>query len=303
MSRRSKGGSIPAQSPGGDRQFWNAKKGNDWTFIQYYNRLVDLCISQFEWVNLPPTCDRRFLELALMADGMAVFFRDEVMGYLTLQCMISGPLDVYRIPILRRAYASNGYQMPLDNLNSVLIFNNSLHVNSQLDIEMYAWRLYEVQRAIDTNVKLQKTPKIIKCSESQRLTIINLFQQYAGNYPFIFADNAMNLQGLESLDISAPYIADKLMVLKQLIWDEAMTYLGISNTNTSKRERLNTSEISAGMGDVEAQRYTRLLEREIACERINAMFPDVNLSVRYKQVIPTLPEDITTETESEVVEE
>ena len=41
------------------------------------------------------------------------------------------------------------------------------------------------------------------------------------------------------------------------------------------------------MGDVEAQRYTRLLEREIACEKINAMFPDVNLSVRYKQVIAT----------------
>ena len=135
-----KGGIVPSNT----REFWNAKKCNDWTFIQYYNRLVDLAISQFEWINLPPTCDRRFLELALFADGMAVFFKDEVMGYLTLQCMISGPLDVYRIPIYRRAYASNGYQMELSKENSVLIFNNSLHINSQLDIEMYAWRLYEI---------------------------------------------------------------------------------------------------------------------------------------------------------------
>lgn len=278
-----KGGMVP----GNTREFWNAKKCNDWTFIQYYNRLVDLAISQFEWVNLPPTCDRRFLELSLFADGMAVFFKDEVMGYLTLQCMISGPLDVYRIPIYRRAYASNGYQMELSKENSVLIFNNSLHINSQLDIEMYAWRLYEIQRAIDTNVKLQKNPKIITCSETQRLTIINLFKQYEGNYPFIFADKQMDLTGLNAIDISAPYVADKLQVLKGLVWNEAMTYLGIGNTNDEKRERLNTLEVKSGMGDVEAQRYTKLMEREIACERINAMFPGLNLEVRYKQIIAT----------------
>ena len=289
--------------PGNTREFWKAKKCNDWTFIQYYNRLVDLAISQFEWVNLPPTCDRRFLELSLFADGMAVFFQDEVLGYLTLQCMISGPLDVYRIPIYRRAYASNGYQMELSKENSVLIFNNSLHINSQLDIEMYAWRLYEIQRAIDTNVKLQKNPKIITCSESQRLTIINLFKKYEGNYPFIFADKQMDLSGLNAIDISAPYVADKLQVLKGLVWNEAMTYLGIGNTNDEKRERLNTLEVKSGMGDVEAQRYTKLMEREIACERINAMFPGVNLGVRYKQIIATenpAIEEIETE---EVVEE
>lgn len=290
-------------APGNTREFWNAKKCNDWTFIQYYNRLVDLAISQFEWINLPPTCDRRFLELSLFADGMAVFFKDEVMGYLTLQCMISGPLDVYRIPIYRRAYASNGYQLELSNEDSVLIFNNSLHINSQLDIEMYAWRLYEIQRAIDTNVKLQKNPKIITCSETQRLTIINLFKQYEGNYPFIFADKQMDLSGLNAIDISAPYVADKLQVLKGLVWNEAMTYLGIGNTNDEKRERLNTLEVKSGMGDVEAQRYTRLLEREIACERINAMFPGLNLEVRYKQIIATetqVDEELETE---EVVEE
>lgn len=81
---------------------------------------------------------------------------------------------------------------------------------------MYAWRLYEIQRAIDTNVKLQKNPKIVTCSETQRLTIINLFKQYEGNYPFIFADKQMELGGLNSIDISAPYVADKLQVLKVL---------------------------------------------------------------------------------------
>ena len=81
-----------------------------------------------------------------------------------------------------------------------------------------------------------------------------------------------------------------------------MTYLGIGNTNDEKRERLNTLEVTSGMGDIEAQRYTRLMEREIGCERINAMFPDVNIGVRYKQVIAT--GDMMLEQKSEeVVEE
>ena len=276
-----------------DRPFWNSAKANNSTFLQYYNRLTDLAISQFEWTNLPPTCDARFLELALFADGMAVFFKDEILGYLTLQTMIGGPLDVYRIPIIRRAYASNGYNVELDNTNSVLIFNNNLHINSLLDIEMYAWRLYEIQRAIDVNVKGQKTPKVLTCEESQRLTLVNLMKKYDGNQPFIFGKKGL-AQQLETLDISTPYVSDKLQVLKQLVWDEAMTYLGISNSNTSKRERLNTAEIRTSMGDVEAQRYTRLSERERACDKINAMF-GLNVGVRYRQVIPNMEEAMVDE--------
>lgn len=276
-----------------DRPFWSSAKMNNATFLQYYNRLTDLCISQFEWTNLPPTCDARFLELALFADGMAVFFKDEILGYLTLQCMIGGPLDVYRIPIIRRAYASNGYNMELDNTNSVIVFNNSLHINSLLDIEMYARRLYEIQRAIDINVKGQKTPKILCCDENQRLTLVNLLKKYEGNEPFIFGKKGLN-QLIESVDISSPYVADKLQVLKQLVWDEAMTYLGIANTNTSKRERLNTAEVASGMGDVEAQRFTRLAERERACDKINAMF-GLNVGVRYRQVIANMEEKMVDE--------
>ena len=108
---------------------------NQRTYLQYVNRLTELSISMFDWKNLPDTIDARFLELALFNDGMAVFFKDEVMGYLGLQVMIGGALDVYRIPIKRTAFAQNGYQMKLDPSNSVIIFNNMLHTNSILDVE------------------------------------------------------------------------------------------------------------------------------------------------------------------------
>ena len=55
---------------------------NQRTYLQYVNRLTELSISMFDWKNLPSTIDARFLELALFNDGIAVFFNDEVMGYL-----------------------------------------------------------------------------------------------------------------------------------------------------------------------------------------------------------------------------
>ncbi|MDY4748201.1 MAG: hypothetical protein SO251_05320 [Candidatus Fimisoma sp.] len=67
-----------------DRQFWESAIMNNSTFRQYYNRLVELSISMFEWKNLPDSVDPRFLELTLFTDGQAVFFEDEVMGFLAL---------------------------------------------------------------------------------------------------------------------------------------------------------------------------------------------------------------------------
>lgn len=260
---------------------------NQRTYLQYVNRLTELSISMFDWQNLPDTIDARFLELALFNDGMAVFFKDEVMGYLGLQVMVGGRLDVYRIPITRTAFAQNGYQMKLDPNNSVIIFNNMLHTNSILDVREMSKRLYEIQRTIDVNVIQQKTPKIITCTENQRLVMKNLYAQYMGNEPFIFGDKNLDLSGIKTLDTTSPYVADKLYELKTQYWNEALTYLGISNVNSMKKERMITDEVQRNLGGTIASRYSRLFMRQQACEQINRMF-GLNISVEYREDIHAL---------------
>lgn len=260
---------------------------NQRTYLQYINRLTELSISMFVWKNLPNTIDARFLELALFNDGMAVFFKDEVMGYLGLQVMVGGALDVYRIPISRTAFAQNGYRIKLDSSNSVIIFNNMLHTNSILDVQEMSKRLYEIQRTIDVNVIQQKTPKIITCTENQRLVMKNLYAQYRGNEPFIFGDKNLDLSGIKTLDTTSPYVADKLYDLKTQYWNEALTYLGISNVNTVKKERMITDEVQRNLGGTIASRYSRLFMRQQACEQINKMF-GLNISVEYREDMQVL---------------
>lgn len=270
------------RKPHSNKNFWESSYMNNRTYMQYYNRLTELSISMFEWKNLPDTIDPRFLELTLFSDGMSVFFRDEALGDLALQCMISGQLDVYRIPINRVAYATNGYRRNLDNTNSVIIFNNMLHTNSMLDVEMFSRRLYNLDRAIDVNANAQKTPVLIQCDENQRLTMKNLYEQYDGNQPFIFGDKALNTNGLKVLKTDAPYVADRLYELKTQIWNEALTYLGISNTNIMKKERMITDEVQRNQGGVIASRYSRLDSRKQACKKINEMF-GLNIDVEYRE--------------------
>lgn len=262
--------------------FDESARDNNINYLYYYQRLKELSISMFEWKNLPDSCDERFLELTLFEDGQAVFFYDEVLGYLCLQCVINGKLNVYRIPINRRAFAVNGYNKQLDNTNSVIIYNNMIRTNCQMEVQMFAKRLWDLDRSIEVNARAQKTPVLVTAPEQQRLSLLNAYKEMDGNSPVIFGDSGLNKDGISVLSTGAPFVADKLYQLKTQIWNEALTYLGISNLNVQKKERMITDEVSKSLGGTVASRYSRLQSRKQAVEKINEMF-GLNIEVDYRE--------------------
>lgn len=263
--------------------FEDSATRNNLTYLQYLNRLTELAISMFEWNNLPDSVDARYIEMGLFNDGMMVYFRDDVVGDLCLNCIASGQFDVYGYPVLRRAWSGyNNYQKLLKPSDSVVIFNNYLRTNSVLDVKMFARRLYNLDRIIDVNANAQKTPVIIQGTEKQRLTLLNMYEKWNGNEPFIFGDKNIDLNVMKVLNTDAPYVCDKIYELKVQIWNEALTYLGISNINIQKKERLITDEVMRNQGGTIASRYSRLESRRQAVEKINQMF-DTDIEVNYHE--------------------
>lgn len=261
---------------------------NNQSYIQYVNRLTELSVSMFEWKNLPPSVDRRYIELELFQNGRVVYFNDEVIGDLCLDCITSGRLDVYGEPYLRRAYSRyNEYQKMLKSTNSVIIWNNYLRTNSVLDVEIFARKLWLIDRIIDVNVNAQKTPVLVQGTEKQRLTLLNLYKEFDGNTPFIFGDKNLDLNALKAIVTDAPFVSDKLYQLKTQIWNEALTYLGISNINVQKKERLITDEVTRNQGGTIASRYSRLDCRRMAADKINAMFK-TDIEVNYREDFQSL---------------
>lgn len=287
-------GSMP------DRDFWDSANSNEYSAIYYLNRLTELAMAMFEWVNLPDTIDWRFLEYILYYDGKALFSMDAELGeYIVTKCALSGKMNFYRVPENRRAYADNGYQKELNEKDSVVIFNNMLRLPAYPSMWFYARKLWEIDRTIDINIKAQKTPVLILADEDERLTMKNVYMQYDGNQPFIFGSKNMGLtDNIKVLQTEAPYLADKLMMLKNQIWNEALTYLGISNLNIQKKERLVSDEAVRSMGGTIASRQSRLEMRREACEQINRMF-GLNIEVNYREDYRELDDEFALDNQTE----
>lgn len=264
---------------------------NKLTYMQYIRRLTELSTSMFEWKNVPESVDTRYLEMQLFYNGSAIYFNDDVMGDLCLSCAVNGGFDVYGNPKERRAYSRyNNYYRILNEENSVIIWNNYIRTNSVLDVKMFARRLYNLDRIIDINANAQKTPVLVQASEKQRLVLLNVYKEFDGNAPVIFGDKNLDINGLKVFSTNAPYNCDKLYQLKTQIWNEALTYLGISNVNIQKKERLITDEVTRNQGGTVASRYSRLEARRLAVEKINDMF-GTNIEVNYREDFQQIDEN------------
>lgn len=263
--------------------FEESLKCNQGTYVQYIRRLTELATSMFEWKNLPDTVDERYIEMQLFYNGSVVYFNDDVMGDLCLSCIPSGRMDVYGNPITRVAYSRyNNYNKRLTEKDSVIVWNNYIRTNSVLDVKMFAGRLYNLDRIVDVNANAQKTPVLVQATPQQRLSLLNVYKEYDGNSPVIYGDKNLDINGLKCISTNAPYVADKIYELKIQIWNEALTYLGISNINTQKKERLITDEVTRNQGGVVASRYSRLESRRKGVEKINKMF-GTNIEVNYRE--------------------
>ena len=100
----------------------------------------------------------------------------------------------------------------------------------------------------------------------------NVYQKYDGNQPVIFGKKTLSDDSMTVLKTDAPWVADKIYDLKAKIWNEALTQLGIPNTDTTKRERMIKDEVISSQGAVIATRNSPEKMRQIACEKINKMF-------------------------------
>lgn len=289
-------------------QFGESLAANSATYQLYVDRLMELSISMFQWENVPESIDVRYLETVLFQNGSAVFFKDTDLGtglsdtdtgidgtYLALPVAMNGRWNVYNVPVQRRAYASNNYQKELDVNNSVVIYNNMIRTNSILMCEVYARRLWNLDKIIDVNANAQKTPVVIVCDEQQRLTAINVYKEWDGNQPVIFGDKNLDMKILQVLRTDAPYVGDKIYQLKTQVWNEALTYLGISNVNYQKKERMITDEVMRNQGGTIASRYSRLKARQQAAEQINRMF-ELDITVNYDEDYRVSDENILIDT-------
>ena len=264
---------------------------SDYTFTDYYNRLMLLARSVFKWEGLPNGMNEKWIEKFLFHEGQCVVFNDAKRGLMVSQCTVADKVNNYGEPVGVMPHGIDIDPVYLTvGKNCALIRNNDELIPTSFPVKLFAYRLAEISRTIDININSQKTPVLVVGSEKQRLSLKNLYNQWNGCEPVIFGDKNLDMDTLRVLKTDAPIVFPELQLQKQALWNECLTFLGINNANTEKRERLITDEVEANNNHIDLSADCLLKARQRAADEINKLF-GTNITVSLREEVKVCTQD------------
>ena len=246
--------------------------------VNMYAKLIkSLAVSRFTWTGLPNGIDSRYIELMLLDNGLVLFFPDtrpKVRRFMVTAAAYQGNVNPYFNATEFTPVANNYSYKTLNSKECVPIWDNMLREPFNDIIALYAERLAMIDRALDVNLDNMSIPLIVTVQdENQRLTLENMIKQKQDGVPAILVYGDGLGEQFQSFPNVTPYLSDKLLSDKAQVWNECMSFLGIQNSNTEKKERLLTGEIAAGSERTNIFRLSFLKARQQACDTIKLLWP------------------------------
>lgn len=255
-------------------------------YQDYLDRMTKICLSIFEWENLPESMDQRYLERSLFFSGQATLLYDDTLGFINTNTSDNGYVNIYGLPTELNCYSdSNVFQSSRTRYSgliknpenksdyAVLVMNNWNRVPTAFTIQLFAERLTQAQLVCDVNINAQKTPIILLGDDKQKLTLENLYSQYDGSKPIIYGDkDLITNEAFKAIKTEAPFVANDIKVYQQKIWNEFLSFIGINNIEVEKKERLISGESSANNEFINLNLESYLEPRKKACEEFNKLF-------------------------------
>lgn len=222
------------------------KNNNIGTYFFYERRLRTIAENFCIYEGLSDFIDESYLKKTLVSDGSIAFFYDEMLDDIICLPYISvSKLDAYNRPTRIKCYGYNGYTSGILNRDEfVILYDNEGRYPLLCDVQQFATRLANMRRTCDINIAQQRTPRIFRTKKEQELTLKNIMNKIDNNEDMIITyDNLEEVETIQCILSPAPFIADKVNIEIENIWNEFLTLVGIININNEKKERMLQSEI------------------------------------------------------------
>lgn len=120
-------------------------------------------------------------------------------------------------------------------------FDNRLVTRRILE---YARVLTLIDKIINVNINIQRTPYIINASRDNIVAIQKLWDELESCASALCTEHNNLGTKIEILDLNAPFLADKLYDLRNAIKYEMLTFLGINNSSIDKSQYVSDFENS-----------------------------------------------------------
>lgn len=258
--------------------FWQTDNYNARTFQKNFDMLLSLALNRFRWVNLPDTCNARYLEWVLHRIGIATLSYDvnqQTRIYTTLQAMPYGVYNMYGLPTQWRAVGYDGLtDYECDNDNGVLCYYNNSRFAPWNTLEIYARKMTHYERTEDVNLTNQMQPYIYIAPQEKKIELVNLVKQIQGGEPAVLGDTGLLdlVQRVTAIDTKTPLITEELARCWQNELNRALLWLGIPHLAFEKGERMIEDEARANTAPTNVMLLDCLKARRDFCEQVNAKF-------------------------------
>lgn len=269
---------------------------------QMYRRILgELAMNRFEWKGFEETgVDPRYLEMMLYFKALAVVFQDTKVinpadgtvvkvGTDQIFALMASPSGNMNLTGNYTAFTLTGpgWQGTRRSIRDcVPVWANYFRVPDLDIVNVYAWKLAQLDRTIEINSQNARRSKILTVGENGRLTAANINDMLDRGESVIPVSMELG-EMITALDLGVdPRTLEPLSILRSRIWNEAMGLLGINNSNQDKKERLVSAEVGANDDQVGSARRVNLNARQDAARQINDMF-GLEVSVDYYSGMPT----------------
>lgn len=254
-------------------QYWQTAAYNQALFFTFRDRIISLALSRFKWLNLPSTCDARFLEYTLLNEGCATiaFPRKQPGAFYSTQAVWQGTPNVYDNPTRWNSTGNNGWTFPVNASNGVFIWDNMTRYPIMQQIDVWARELVDVMRTKQMNRMHQRIPFILTGPQEKQYDMVNLYKQVAGGEPAIITTEGVSTIDITALQTGVPYLGEELQAEMNNIWAQIYAMLGIPNM-PFKAERQIQDEVTNLSASTELTLLDPLGCRREACEKLNARF-------------------------------
>lgn len=254
---------------------FDSKAYNEHRLYRFFKLLA---CNRFRWENLPEGIESRYIEEALFFHGECAFLEDSFDGVkmkAALPCSPSGSMNVYGESVTFTV-TGVGYSKVKPIKDIVRIQANDDSIPANFFINYYADLINNIEGTMRANLKQQRKPYIIATSKNHELTHKNIQRKMENEEEYIVVDEEITRGagdvGVSVMKTDAPYILDKLQEFKNDSVSELLTFLGLNNTNSNKKERLVVDEVNVNNSHILMNLDIEYKNRKKACDEINKKF-------------------------------
>lgn len=253
---------------------WSAATLERQLYSTFFSQIVALAMSRFEWINLPPSCNERFLEWSLLTDGFATiaFPKRQPGVFYSTQAVQEGVPNVYMNPSRWRSYGTNDWSFRCDNTNGVFLYDNLARVSIWGTMQVYARELTDIMRTKQINRMHARTPFLITAPQEQKSAVQSVYQQIVSGESAVLGYEAFNTAvKVEAIQTGVEYLGSELQQDLLNVWGDIYRFLGIPNM-PMKMERQIEDEVHNYEAPTETFRLNPLTARREACHKLNRRF-------------------------------